>query len=183
MKRAIITPAALPPAAIAELKDWLGLTTSADDAQLAALLGASLDLCEDFTGLMPLQQVCEELLPASADWQQLATRPVQTITALQGVPAEGARFALAVGAYELDLDADGAGLVRVTNQGSAGRVAVTFTAGIAPDWGSLPEALRHGVLRLAAHQYRGREDAAANSAMPPAAVAALWRPWRRLRLA
>ncbi len=183
MKRAIITPAVLPPAALAELKDWLGITTSADDAQLFALLQASLDLCEDFTGLMPVQQACEEVLPASADWQALGTRPVQAITALAGIPAEGARFALAVGAYEIELDADGAGLVRVTNQGSAGRVAVSFTAGIAADWASMPEALRHGVLRLAAHQYRGREDGAASLAMPPAAVAALWRPWRRLRLA
>lgn len=182
MKRAIITPAVLPPAALAELKDWLGITTSADDAQLAALLRASLDLCEDFTGLMPLQQVCEELLPASADWQQLAARPVQAITQLTGVPAEGARFALAVGSYEIELDADGAGLVRVINQGAAGRITVLFLAGIAPNWTDLPEALRHGVLRLAAHQYRTREDLSANAATPPAAVAALWRPWRRLRL-
>ncbi len=183
MMRAIVTPAVLPPAALAELKDWLGITTPADDAQLAALLRSSLDLCELFTGLMPLQQVCEEVLPASADWQMLGTRPVQAITALSGVPAEGARFALAVGSYELDLDAQGGGLVRVLNQGSAGRIAVTFLAGLASDWANLPEALRHGVLRLAAHQYRGREDPAASAATPPAAVAALWRPWRRLRLA
>lgn len=183
MKRAIVTPAVLLPAALAELKDWLGITTAADDAQLTRLLRASIDLCEDFTGLMPLQQSCEELLPACADWQMLATRPVQAITGVTGVPAEGGRFALPVGNYQIDLDADGAGLVRVSNPGSAGRVAVGFTAGVAPDWPSLPDALRHGALRLAAHQYRGREDAAANVAVPPAAVAALWRPWRRLRLA
>ena len=173
----------LPPAALAELKDWLGITTPADDAQLAALLRASLDLCELFTGLMPLQQVCEEVLPASADWQVLGTRPVQAITTLTGIPAEGARFALAVGSYAIDLDADGGGLVRVLDQGSAGRIAVTFLAGLAPDWSTLPEALRHGVLRLAAHQYRNREGGGLSGAIPPAAVAALWRPWRRMRLA
>ena len=55
-------------------------------------------------------------------------------------------------------------------------------AGLAADWTVLPEPLRHGMVRLAAHQHRERESSGAAS-VPPAAVAALWRPWRRLRLA
>ena len=39
-----------------------------------------------------------------------------------------------------------------------------------------------GVLRLAAHQHRERESEGA-APLPTAAVAALWRPWRRLRMA
>lgn len=182
MKRAIVTPASLAPSALAELKEWLGITTAGDDAALGALLRSGLEMCEDFTATMPLVQACEELLPASTEWQQLATRPVQAITALQGVPAEGARFALPTANYAIELDADGAGRVRVMNPGAAGRIAVRFTAGLASDWISLPDALRHGVLRFAAYQYRTREDNGA-SGSPPAAVAALWRPWRRLRLA
>jgi hypothetical protein len=46
----------------------------------------------------------------------------------------------------------------------------------------LPEGIRQGALRLAAHQYRER-DVDAPQPVPPAAVAALWRPWRRMRLA
>ncbi len=182
MKRAIVTPASLAPSALAELKEWLGITTAGDDAALGALLRSGLEMCEDFTATMPLVQACEELLPASTEWQQLATRPVQAITALQGVPAEGARFALPTANYAIELDADGGGRVRVMNPGAAGRIAVRFTAGLASDWISLPDALRHGVLRFAAYQYRTREDNGA-SGSPPAAVAALWRPWRRLRLA
>lgn len=182
MKRVIITPAALAPAALAELKDWLGITVPADDAQLAALLRMGLDLCEDFTGTMPLQQVCEEVLPATGEWTRLTTRPVQAITSVQGVPAEGPRFALPAGDYRIELDADGGGRVGTLHPGIAGRVAVRFNAGLAADWSALPEALRHGVLRLAAHQYRLREGED-QTALPPAAVAALWRPWRRLRLA
>lgn len=182
MKRAIVTPAALAPAALSELKDWLGITTVGDDAQLTALLRAALDMCEAFTGTMPLQQDCEELLPVSSAWQGLATRPVQAITALVGIPAEGARFTLPVQNYAIELDADGGGRVLVSNPAAAGRLAVRFTAGLVPDWASLPDGLRHGVLRLAAFQYREREGDRA-VALPPAAVAALWRPWRRLRLA
>lgn len=183
MKRLIVTPAVLAPAALADLKSWLGITTTPDDAQLGALLRAGLDLCEQFTGLMPLQQVCEELLPAMTDWQVLSVRPVQAITAIEGVPAEGPRFVLPVASYAIDLAADGSGSVRVGNPGSAGRVAVRFTAGLAADWSTLPDGLRHGVLRIAAHQYRERDDDAVSGTVPPAAVAALWRPWRRMRLA
>lgn len=182
MKRAIVTPAPLAPAALAELKDWLGITTQAEDAQLGALLGMALEACEGFTGAMPLQQECEELLPAQTGWQQLAARPVQAITAVQGIPAEGSRFALPADNYAIELGADGEGRVLVHNPGAAGRIAVRFAAGLAADWSSLPEGLRHGVLRLAAFNYRQREAEDGGSA-PPAAIAALWRPWRRMRLA
>lgn len=181
MKRTIITPAALAPAALAELKDWLGVSVTTDDAALTSLLRASLDLCESFTGTMPLVQTCEEVLPVTSGWLELTSRPVQSIIQVEGIPAEGTRFILPVSDYALDLAADGTGLVRVISPGAAGRIAVRFGAGLAADWTSLPEALRHGVLRLAAHQYRNREDNTA-SPLPPAAVAALWRPWRRMRL-
>jgi uncharacterized phiE125 gp8 family phage protein len=181
MQRLIVTPPVLPPAALGELKDWLGISTAMDDAPLAVLLRAALDLCEDFTGRMPVQATCEEVLNIAGGWQRLATQPVQAIVSVEGIPAEGPRFALAADAYELDLDADGGGLVRVERQGTAGRIAVRFVAGLAPDWAGLPEALRHGMIRLAAHQHRAREGDGPNP-LPPAAVAALWRPWRRMRL-
>lgn len=181
MKRATVTPAVLPTAALAELKEWLGITSAQDDAPLGNLLRAALDLCEDFTGQVPLAATFEELLPTSGDWQRLATGPVLAITQVEGVPADGARFALAASAYEIDIDAGGVGKVRVLSPGSAGRAAVRFSAGLAASWTALPEGLRQGVIRLAAHQHRARDDDRAGP-VPPSAVAALWRPWRRLRL-
>lgn len=182
MMRAIITPAVLAPVALAELKDWLGITTPTDDAQLSALLHAALDACEHFTGTMPLEQVCETVLPLTSGWQALPARPVQAITAIEGIPAEGPRFALPPANYAIELDANGTGRVRIGNPGAAGRIAVRFSAGLAADWSGLPDGLRHGILRLAAFHYRQREGEG-SAAMPPAAVAALWRPWRRMRVA
>ena len=182
MKRVIITPPVLAPAALAELKDWLAITTPREDAALTQLLRAALETCEAFTGTMPLAAQCEEVLPATGCWQALATRPVGAVTGVEGIPAEGARFPLAAADYAFELTADGGALVRVVRQGSAGRVAVRFTAGMAAGGPDLPEGIRHGVLRLAAHHYRQR-DTGAMQAMPPAAVAALWRPWRLMRLA
>ena len=182
MNRVILTPAAVPGSALAELKQWLGITTGRDDAPLSALLAAALDICEGFTGQMPVEAECEEVLPACPGWQRLATRPVLAIGTVARIAADGVRTALDPSAYEIELDADGSGRVRLLAAGEAVRLAVRFTAGLAPGWDALPPSLRHGLIRLAAHQHRARDNDGA-ALLPPAAVVALWRPWRRLRLA
>ena len=64
--------------------------------------------------------------------------------------------------------------------GGAKRLRVSYRAGMAADPNGVPEALRHGIVRLAAHIIC--DAAGPGDAGPPAAVTALWRPWRRLRL-
>ena len=44
----------------------------------------------------------------------------------------------------------------------------------------IPEPIRQGVLRLVAHLFAARDDGGGEM---PAAVTALWRPYRRMRLA
>ena len=68
--------------------------------------------------------------------------------------------------------------MRVIAPGAAGRVAVSFTAGLAADWGALPPPLAQGVAMLIAHLFNDRDGGRA----PPAAVAALLRPYRAMRL-
>ncbi|WP_126172190.1 head-tail connector protein [Altericroceibacterium xinjiangense] len=181
MKRAIITPAELSPAALGELKDWLAITTFEEDAGLTALLRAALELCEGFTGQMPLEATCEELIPSGPGWQRLRTRPIQAILSVEAVTADGSRFSLAPEDFAVALSAEGGALVRILRQGSAGRYAVRFSAGLGSEWTDLPAGLRHGIIRLAAHQYRERENGNSGP-LPPAAIVALWRPWRQVRL-
>ena len=181
MKRAIVTSADLPISALAELKEWLAITTVQDDATLTVLLQASIETCEAFTGIMPIACECEEQAPVGSDWLTLMTRPVQAITSIAALAADGTRTILAPGDYAVELDADGGGMARLSIAGSARRIVIAFTAGLVPAWDALPAGLRHGMIRLAAHQYRQREGNGA-SPLPPAAVAALWRPWRRVRL-
>ncbi|MEO6717065.1 MAG: phage head-tail connector protein, partial [Novosphingobium sp.] len=114
MKRAIVTPPVLSPAALDELKQWLGISTAQDDAPLTSLLRAALETCEAFTGSVPIQADCEEVLPLSGDWQNLQTRPVQAITAVQSIAADGSRSNLPASAYAIDLDADGGGRVLIS---------------------------------------------------------------------
>ena len=62
----------------------------------------------------------------------------------------------------------------------ATRLRVAYRVGMAPDWNGVPEMLRHGIVRLAAQYYLRRGES--GEIEVPAAVTALWRPWRRLRL-
>lgn len=181
MQRAIVVPAILAPGALDELKQWLAISTTQDDSSLLALLHASLDMCEAFTGQMPLAVSCDETRPAVRDWQTLATRPVRAITAVEGIASNGTRTVLPVDSYEMDIDAHGTARTRLTRRISETRITVRLSAGIASDWASLPDALRQGILGLAAHRYRQRDIDSAKS-HPPAAIAALWSPWRLMRL-
>jgi uncharacterized phiE125 gp8 family phage protein len=107
---------------------------------------------------------------------------VRAITLVEAVPAEGAAEALPGGAWGVDIDAAGDGWVRVTAPGEARRIRVGYQAGLAGAWAELPAGLRQGILRLAAHFYMNRAAESARPAEPPAAVTALWRPYRRVRL-
>ena len=175
-----IDPITVTADAVDELKTYVRLEADDEDALLFALIATAAAHGEAFTGQAFLQRGHRDQLPVSNAWQRLGATPVQAISLVTGLPATGASFALPVSAYALDIDGSGDGWVRVTEPGFAKRVDVTFTAGLAAEWGGLPETIRHGVIRLAAHLHAVRD--APDDAGPPAIVAALWRPWRRMRL-
>lgn len=176
----ISAEAAQLPISLAELKAFLRVTVSDEDALLAGLARAAADMCEAFTGRALLDRAVEEVLAAASRWTRLGAAPVRAIEGVAALGDDGGATALAAGAYAIDVDAAGDGWVRVLAAGGAKRVRVSYRAGLAGDPNGLPEALRHGIVRLAAHLYAHREQA--DRADPPAAVTALWRPWRRLRL-
>lgn len=166
--------------AVDEFKTYVRIESDDEDALIAALLSAAIRHGEGFTGQIFLRRAMIDRLPVSSAWQRLGATPVSSITSVTGIPPEGAALVLPPAAYAIDIDGAGDGWVRVTAPGDAKRVDVSFTAGIASDWSGMPETLRHGVLRLAAHLHAVRD--LAEDMGPPAIVAALWRPWRRMRL-
>ncbi len=168
-------------AALGEAKAYLRIAGSDEDALVARLLAAAAELCEQFTGQALLARGFVETLPASPAWRRLSRTPVAAVTSVEALAADGTESALPVGAYAIDIDAYGDGWVRVPAPGTARRLRVGYEAGLAAGWTELPQALRHGAVRLAAHFYAHRDAPAASA--PPAAVTALWRPWRRLRVA
>jgi uncharacterized phiE125 gp8 family phage protein len=166
--------------ALGEAKAYLRVIGADEDGMLAGLLGAAGAHCEAFTGKVLLARGFAETAAASGSWRRLARGPVLAITGIEGVRADGIAVALPSDAYAIDIDARGDGWFRMSGASGGTRVRVSFQAGLAANWLGLPEPLRHGVVRLAAHFYAHRDDAAGGA--PPAAVTALWRPWRRLGL-
>lgn len=178
----MVTGEALDPGAdaLGEAKAYLRMAGSDEDALAARLLRAAAEQCEQFTGKVLLARPFQETMAASAAWQRLRRSPVQAITAVEALRPDGLAAALPAEGYAIDIDARGDGWVRVTAAGEATRVRVTYSAGLAAGWSAAPEALRHGIVRLAAHLYTHRDEEKGGA--PPAAVTALWRPWRRLGL-
>jgi uncharacterized phiE125 gp8 family phage protein len=162
------------------VKAYARVEQAGENGLIETLCGTALLLCEAFCGRIGIARPAVEVLPATAEWKRLGAQPVRAITSVEGLPADGAAFAMPVDAFAIDIDADGAGWVRVTSLGAAGRVRVTYEAGLSAGWDALPEPLRQGAVRLATHLYAHRDDA--REGPPPAAVAALWRPWRRVAL-
>ena len=175
-----IDPVVVTADAVDELKTYVRIESEEEDPLIVALLSAAIRHGEDFTGQIFLRRAATDRLPVSSAWQRLGVTPVVSITGVTGLPLDGLAFPLPVSAYAIDIDGAGDGWVRVTEPGAANRVDVSLIAGVAADWPTLPETLRHGVIRLAAHLHGVRD--AADDGGPPAIVAALWRPWRRMRL-
>jgi uncharacterized phiE125 gp8 family phage protein len=166
--------------ALGEAKAYLRIVGSDEDMLTVRLLRSAGEHCEQFTGKVLLARTFTETVAATAAWQRLRRSPVRSITAVEGVRPDGLAAALPASGYAIDIDARGEGWVRVLSAGDAARVRVTYSAGLAAAWSGAPEALRHGILRFAAYLYTHRDGAGAGP--PPAAVSALWRPWRRLGL-
>ena len=169
-----IVPPEAAPVALAELRAFLRIEGVDGDAELAAQLRVATEACEGFIGAPLLERTLRETLAARGEWQALSVAPVRAVTAVHALSGDGSAAALGPETYGIDIDATGRGWVRCA--AGVGRVAVTYRAGSAGDWNAVPEPVRHGILRLAAHL---RMD---GDGVPPAAVTALWRPWRVMRL-
>lgn len=152
-------------AALAAVKARLRVETTIDDALIAAFAETALGLAEQFLGSALIVREMVATLPACAAWQLLPARPVRAI-----VPAVAAGAGVSV-----DIDADGLGWVRMA---AGAPLDVTFSAGLASGWDTLPPALRQGVAMLAAHLFTDR----GGTTPVPAAVTALWRPFRVVRM-
>ncbi|AMO73469.1 hypothetical protein AZE99_13815 [Sphingorhabdus sp. M41] len=171
----------LPAALIAEVREFIRIDHLADDDAIDAFLRSAASLCEDFTGQMLIIRSVTDILPARREWQKLKRLPVQSIASVEAMGADGIAAVLAVEDYALDIDSDGIGWIRLHRSDGGSRIRVTYSAGLATDWDELPAGLRQGIVRMAGYLYANRDGVDAGG--PPSAVTALWRPFRRMRMA
>lgn len=160
--------------AVADVRAFLRMGEGVEQVVLERFVGAAVGLGEQFTGTPFLRRQVEELVEGEG-WRRLRYAPVAAITGVTARPLGAAARMLSVDEYAVDIDPDGVGWVRI---GGVGAVTVSYVAGLAASWAEVPAAVAQGVTSLAAHLFEHREGGAA----PPAAVAALWRPYRRMTL-
>ncbi|WP_230481052.1 hypothetical protein [Sphingomonas sp. Leaf21] len=150
-------PAAALSAAAGAVRRLLRLDEGNEAELVEQVAGVALGLAESFCGRVTIRRVVEESLPGASGWQTLSMGPVVAI--------------LSGGEGEIDRDARGWIRTRVAT-------TVRYRAGMAESWATLPPGIAHGVAIMGAHLFDNRDAAA----VPPAAVAALWRPWRSMRI-
>ena len=175
----IATNIAEAAVSMAEAQAYARVETGEEEALLAGLVRTASALCESFTGQVLVARPFEEMLPGGSQWQRLGLTPVRAIEEVAAVAADGSATVIPAGQFETDIDGRGDGWVRVPG-GSGRKIRVRGQAGLAVDANGVPEPLRQGILRLIAHLFATRDGAGGE---PPAAVTALWRPYRRMRLA
>jgi uncharacterized phiE125 gp8 family phage protein len=171
---------ALPIVTMSEAQAYVRIETGEEEAVLAGLIRSASALCEAFINQVVIAREFAVDVPATGCWERLPVTPVRSITQVASVDAMGVETVRPSSAYAIDIDSSGDGWVRAVQPASLTHLRVTGTAGIGDDENSVPEPIRQGVLRLVAHLFTARDG---ESGEPPAAVTALWRPYRRMRLA
>jgi len=169
---------ALPIVTMSEAQAYVRIETGEEEAVLAGLIRTASALCEAFINQVVISRAYAVEVPPSGAWERLPLTPVRSIDTVETIGVMPA--ALPAGDYAIDIDSSGDGWVRVSQAGGSTKVLVRGSAGMADDENGVPEPLRQGVLRLVAHLFTSRDGEGGEA---PAAVTALWRPYRRLRLA
>lgn len=170
----------VPIVTLSEAQAFARIEIGEEEALLAGLVRTASALCEAFLNRVVIARDFTLELPASGQWERLPLTPVRSIASVAALDENGIETVLASSNYAIDIDSSGDGWVRAADPNGASRVRVRGTAGIADDENGVPEPIRQGVLRLAAHLFTVRDG---EGGEPPAAVTALWRPYRRMRLA
>jgi len=167
------------PVSLTEARGWLRMGTTVDDAVVAQMIRAATNVCEAFIGRRLIVRAAEEEVALRAGVAQLSIRPVVGVDAVTLLTAASGETVLEESDYRLTIGRDGTARVAPTAAGTAGRLRILYRAGLAVGANDIPEAIRQGIVRLVQHLHEARDGA---GTAPPAAVAALWQPWRRVGL-
>jgi len=167
------------PVSLDEARSWLRLGATIDDAVVAGLVRAATNICEAFIGQWLMVRTTEETLSVGAGGVQLSVRPVVAVDAVTLLADGGGEVVPTADDYGVTIARDGTARLAISHPGDARRIRVAYRAGMADDVNRIPEAIRQGIVRMTQHLYDARDGA---DAAPPAVIAALWQPWRRLTL-
>lgn len=163
-----------PCVSLAEVQAYVRVETGEEEALLAGLIRVSTENCESFIGQrLMARSFVMRAVGASSGWTLLNLQPIRAVSAIKSDDG----IAVPTELYQVDVDHDGRCWIRGLTSG--GIYNIEGSAGFADTPNDVPESLRQGIVRLAAHFFASRDSAAGDI---PAAVTALWRPYRKASL-
>ncbi|MTI43694.1 putative phiE125 gp8 family phage protein [Roseibium hamelinense] len=161
----VVTPPAIEPVSLAEMKAHLRLTTGTEDDVVSGLIKAAREHVEQTTRRVLISQIWRLYLD---DWPpgrivQLHLSPVSAIQQILLYRLDGTPVILDPADYALQRGAEpprvkvslGSGIPSAELAG----IEVDFTAGYGPAANDVPAPLRQAVKLLAAHWFESREAA------------------------
>lgn len=187
------SPVALAALPVEKFKAHLRLGTGfsdgdLQDAVLEGFLRAAIGAIEARTGKALIERAFTWTLSAWRD-QSGQAMPIAPVTGVTGVvmrDSGGVESVVDAGLYRLEESAVrpvlrpvGALLPGIPAGGS---VVISFTAGMAEEWGGLPADLGQAVLLLAAHYHEYRHETALGEGCMPFGVTSLIERYRSMRL-
>lgn len=200
----LVTPPAIKPLTLAEVKAQLRVDHDDQDALIGGLIAAATDHFDGWTGILR-RCLCEQEWRIDYDGfdrcMRLPLFPLITVTSLVYRDLAGDEQTVAAQSFALRTD-DRGSFVRFADEFSRpplarGGAAVSLTArfgypdipgvGEAPATSSVPDAIKHALRLLIGHWYENREAVAmaAGGSAPvvlPMGVQALIDPYRRRTL-
>jgi len=182
-----LTGPAEEPLTLAEARDFLRLDSAEEDAILAACIMAARQACESFTGRSLITQSWQLYLD---QWPTgpipLPRPPLQAVTGIKVFAADGTETVLQTDDFWIDAAAAPGRLMArsATVLPQPGRrlggIEITYSAGYGDSWNDVPQAIRQGLLMAVANFYENR--LVETSGGLPLPIAALWQPYRVVRL-
>lgn len=181
----IVTPPASEPLTLSEVKEFLRVDHSDDDATLAIFIAAARQLCESYTRLALMPTTFEEYFDdfpqytgTFKDEIRLSRSPVSAVTYVKYIDGNETTITANAADYKTDLVSQPA---RISPDNgwfgtyeTINAVFIRYVAGYA-DAASVPAPLKHGMLLVIGDMYENRTDSVKRL---PTAAEYLWNPYR-----
>lgn len=151
------------PLSVAELKAWVRVTHSAEDALLGSIIKSCRAKAENYTERVLIAQTWDQTLDAFPEAQiELLQGPAQSITSVSYVDEDGVQQTLAGAAYTLDKRRFPDWLLPAydtswpATQASANAVSIRYVCGYA-NAAAVPDDIKQWLLLTGAFLYKNRE--------------------------
>lgn len=185
-----ITPPAVEPVSVAEVKESFGIDASDTtlDAAITRYIVAAREYAETYMQRSIIEQTLELALDEFPEEIELKNGPVSSIVSIQYIDSDGIEQALASSVYGLDNYGDRNWVIPAINEDwpstydAANAVKVRYVAGYGAASSDVPEKIRHAISMTAWHWIRERTQSADGVSlfMVPFAVDQLLYPYRSL---